>query len=104
MKKYLKTRLIITLFLSFAFVLGCLPETRIIRAPSKPEVIAPPPSPITVLDDNIAYLEGILLERELSDEDTEMAGDLLSAYRMVRDYFLGKGTEFSDFIADRKCD
>ena len=93
MKKYSKTRLIIALLLSFAFVLGCVPETRIIHAPSKPEVIAPPQSPISVLDDNIAYLEGILLERELSDKDTEMAGDLLSAYRMVRNYFLGKGTD-----------
>ena len=93
MKKYLITRLSIALFLPFVFVLGCLPATKIIRAPSEPEVIAPPPSPISVLDDNIAYLEGILFERELSDEDTEMAGDLLSAYKMVRDYFLGKGTD-----------
>ncbi len=93
MKKYSKTRLIIALLLFFAFVLGCVPEPRIIHAPSKPEVIAPPPSPVSVLDDNIAYLERILLEKQLSDEDTEMAGDLLSAYRMVRDYFLGKGTD-----------
>jgi hypothetical protein len=92
MKKYLKTRLIITLFLSFAFVSGCLPETKIVRRPSRPEVIAPPTSPISVLDGNIAYLEEILLKRELSDEDTEMAKNLLSAYRMVRDYFLEKGT------------
>jgi hypothetical protein len=96
MKKYLKTRLIIALFLSFSFVLGCLPETRIIRRPSRPEVITPPPSPISVLDGNISYLEGILLKKELSDEDAEMAEDLLSAYRMVRDYFLGKGTDADD--------
>ena len=93
MKKYSKTRLIIALLLFFAFVLGCVPETRIIRVPSKPDVIAPPPSPVSVLDDNIAYLERVLQERQLSDEDTEMAGDLLSAYRMVRDYFRGKGTD-----------
>lgn len=93
MKKYLITRLIIALFLSFVFVLGCLPETRIIRAPSKPEVIVPPPSPVSVLDGDIAFLEGVLLEAELSDEDMEMARDLLFAYKMVRDYFLGKGTE-----------
>ena len=92
MKKHSKIRLIIALFLSFTFVLGCLPETRIIRVPSKPEVIIPPPSPISVLDDNITYLEGALLERKLNDEDTEMARDLLSAYRMVRDYFLEKDT------------
>ncbi|MBN1831629.1 MAG: hypothetical protein JW896_05905 [Deltaproteobacteria bacterium] len=92
MKKDLKTRLIIALFLSFVFFSGCLPETRIIRAPSKPEVIAPPPSPITILDDDIAFLERILRKSELNNEDAEMAEDLLSAYRMVRDYFLRKDT------------
>ena len=90
--KYLITRLTIALFLSFSLLSGCLPKARIIHTPSKPEVITPPPSPVSVLNDNIAYLEKILLERELSDEDTKMAEDLLSAYRMVRDYFLGKGT------------
>ena len=90
--KYLITRLIIALFLSFVLLSGCLPKSSLIRAPSKPEVITPPPSPVSVLNDDIAYLEKILLERELSDEDTEMAEDLLSTYTMVRDYFLGKGT------------
>ncbi len=92
MKKHSKIRLIIALFLSFAFVLGCLPETRMIRVHSKPEVIIPPPSPLSVLDDNITYLEGVLLDSELNDEDTEMARDLLSAYKMLRDYFLRKDT------------
>ncbi len=88
MERYLKTRLIISFLLSFAFILGCLPGTRIVRPISKPEVIGPPLSPISVLDGRIAYLKGVLLKRELSDEDTEMAEDLLSTYKMVRDYFL----------------
>ena len=92
MKKYSKTELIIAFFLSFAFILGCLPETKI-HAPSSPEVITPPPSPVFLLNDDIAYLEGILLEGELSNEDAEMAEELLSAYRMVRDHFLRKGTD-----------
>jgi hypothetical protein len=92
MKKYLIIRLIIALSLSFAFILGCVPKTRIIRTPPKPEVIVPPSSPITILDDDIAFLERILRKRELIHEDTEMAEDLLSAYMMVRDYFLRKGT------------
>jgi hypothetical protein len=92
MKRYLKTKLVIALLLFSAFVLGCTPETRIMHAPSKPDVVAPPQSPISVLDNNIAYLEGVLLEKDLTDKDTETAEDLLSAYRMVRDYFLGKGT------------
>jgi hypothetical protein len=97
MKRYLKTRLIMALLLFSAFVLGCTPETRVIHAPSKPDVVAPSQSPISVLDNNIAYLEEVLLQKELSDKDTETAEDLLSAYKMVRDYFLGKGT-------DQDCD
>jgi hypothetical protein len=92
MKKYWITRLIMALFLSFTFVLGCLPKPRIIHAPSGPVVITQPPSPISVLDNRIAYIEGFLLEGELRDEDTEVARDLLSTYRMVRNYLLGKST------------
>jgi hypothetical protein len=81
-------RLIVVPLLFLAFAFGCAPQIRRIPAPPSPEAVSPLPLSISVLDDKIAYLEQILREERLSDEDTETAIDLLSAYKTVRAYLL----------------
>lgn len=88
MRKYPKIRLIITPLLVLAFALGCVPDARRIPAPSTPEVMPPPLLSISALDDRIAYLEQIMREGQLNDEDAQIAADLLSAYETGRAYLL----------------
>ncbi|UCF56468.1 MAG: hypothetical protein JSW15_10370 [Deltaproteobacteria bacterium] len=91
--KYLKIRRIIVtlLFLSVAF--GCLPETRKAVVRPKTDVISPPPLSIARIDNKIAYLERILEEKQLNDEDKEIASDLLSAYKIIRSYLLDQSAD-----------
>lgn len=74
------------LFLTFAF--GCIPGIKRIPVPPRPEAVSPLPLSVSELDNKIAYLEQILRKEWLTDEDTETATDLLSAYKTVRAYLL----------------
>ena len=89
MTKYPKTRPIIVslLFLSIAF--GCMPETKRVTVSPTPDIISPPPLSIAMIDKKIAYLERVLEEKQLNNEDKEIALDLLSAYKTIRSYLLG---------------
>jgi hypothetical protein len=79
-------RLIIVPLLILAF--GCAPQIRRIPTPPRPKAVSPLPLFIPMLDHKIAYLEQILREEWLRNEDTETATALLSAYKTVRTYLL----------------
>jgi tetratricopeptide (TPR) repeat protein len=83
MRKNLKIRLIIILFL-FIFASSCQPQTKIVVKGRRTEAISPPVLPVEDLDKKITHLTRILDEKTIKGKDREIALELLAVYRMIR--------------------
>jgi hypothetical protein len=93
MNKDLNSKFIILPILLLSLAFGCLPEMKEWVVVAKTETVSPPPVPAQQVDEKMAYLENILEDESLSDEDKQRASDLLSTYKKFKAYLQVQSAE-----------
>ena len=91
-----KSRGITRIFMASLFlaaIFGCIPDTQK-AVVSTPQVLSPTPLPMDTIDRRIAYFTTVLKNNGVSNEQRELASNLLETYKTIKKFFLEKSGRY----------